>query len=223
VKIVFHDVNGFASKADPKLVKEVDDVLRAMPLQVKLSDQANRTDRLIFSPVASNAHIGKALTARGWTAAIPFPDTHQALGIGGDYGKGGILLEAQFSNYPFLLNNVVRTNVLYNAQLPLAMMGPIEAAIIVTKGKLFDAANSTLYYEQAVQHVEFMVKGNSVQVPLRLIGLMADRGIPQRARLVEYHAKRYSRTLIKSAEVLVQVGSPGQIRERERITLLKPK
>ncbi len=190
-----------------------------MPLHVKLSDQANRKDRLIFSPVATNAHIAGALRARGWTEKVPFPEEFQALGLDGDLGKDGLLLEAQFSNYPFFLNNVVRTNVLYNAGVELVGLGRIRAAIIVTKAKLFEASNSTLYYEQAAKQLQFMVRGNSVQVPLRVIGLTVERGVAQPARLVEYHAKRYSRTLINSRDVMCCVGSRDLVRERERITV----
>ncbi len=66
MKLVITDANDFETHAAPELVRDVEQVLAAMPLHVKLSDQANHTDRLIFSPVGANAYIGEQLRARGW-------------------------------------------------------------------------------------------------------------------------------------------------------------
>jgi len=220
VKIQVYDVNDFEKHADPKLIKEVEGVVAAMPLLVKYSDQANRQDRLIFSPVATNIAIGEELVARKWGKQIVIPKAYQALGKDVDFGKDGLLVEVQLSNYPFFLNNVVRTNVLYNEGVDLPGMGKIRAAVVITKGKLFEASNSTLYYEQAVNQIEFMVRGNSVQVPLRIIGLTAERGKPEAACVVEYHAKRYSRTIVKRTNVVCQIGGNGAVRQRERIVIV---
>lgn len=218
MKLEFYDVNDFKKNANKAAVAGVMDVLRSLPLHVKRSDQHGKKDHLIFDPVGANAAIDTALVSLGWKPKIPIPEGSQALGTDIDFGKSGVLVEAQFSNYPFFINNVMRTNALYQAGIPLPPMGVIDAAIIITKAKLFEASNSTLYAEQAFDQLKFLEK--AISVPLRVIGLFAERCTPLDAVLTQYHAARYSRTVVEKKEVQCVVGKPGRIMERERITLI---
>jgi len=214
MKVSTFDLNDFEKAADPLLVGEVMSVLSAMPLYVKKSDQAGKQGRLIFDPVGANAHLEKKLIRRKWASKVPIPKAQQALGTDVDFGKSGHLVEVQFSNYPFFLNNVNRTNVLFANKTELDGMGRIVAAIIVTKAKLFEASNSTLYYEQAMEQTRFLVGGKTVAVPLRVIGLMADRGTTISSILTHYHTPRYSRTVVHQDRIQVQVGDEDSHLER---------
>lgn len=220
MRLTVHDTEDFTTAIDPNLVEEVMGVLAGLPLYVKQSDQKGKQDRLIFDPVGTNAAIASALSARGWTPKIPIPDGWQALGIDIDFGKNGLLVEAQFSNYPFLLNNVIRTNVLHESGVDLESMGAIKAAIIITKCKLIEASNSTLYTEQAVEQLRFLEKGNTLDVPVRIVGLSVERGEAIDAVVTAYHAKRYSRTPVSTKRVKCRLGGKGVTRERERIVVI---
>ena len=80
-------------------------------------------------------------------AGIPIPAEYDFLGTGIDFGSQGMLIEVQFSNYPFLLNNTVRSELFWQAKIPLAHKHT-EVVVIITKAHMFPASNSTLYYEQ---------------------------------------------------------------------------
>lgn len=221
MKTATFDLNNFVETADPSLVDEVMKVVSAAPLHVKASDQAGKQGRLIFDPVGSNEYFKNELVLRKWSSRVPIPNAQQALGIDVDFGKGSHLLEVQFSNYPFFLNNIIRTNVLFTTGTVLKTMGAIRAAVIITKAKLFEASNSTLYYEQAVEQAQFLVAGKTVTVPLRLIGLMADRDSIVDAVLTHYHAPRYSRTVVQQEQIKIRVGGDKSIRQLERPLLTR--
>ena len=135
-----------------------------------------------------------ALQERGWTTRIPIPAQHSALGTDVDYGIHGVLGEGQFSNYPFLLNNVMRTNVFHQKQVLFSHVGRVAASIIVTKVRALPASNSTLYYEQACKQMEFMREAGVLTVPTRLVGLGAEIGRPLEA-VFSVYAARQSRTV----------------------------
>src|ERR1019366_6843692 len=61
----------------------------------------------------------------------------------------GLLGEAQFSNYPFFLNNIVRSSLLAMAKVKLEGQHTVRVVVVVAKARMFPSANSTLYYEQA--------------------------------------------------------------------------
>ncbi|MEH2284834.1 MAG: hypothetical protein V7K90_26540 [Nostoc sp.] len=56
------------------------------------------------------------------------------------------------SNYPFLLNNTLRSELFFKAKTEFVGY-PTNLVIIVTKALMFPASNSTLYYEQAVNQL----------------------------------------------------------------------
>ncbi len=86
-----------------------------------------------------------------------------------------MIAEGQFSNYPFFFNNVFRTHVFYKSGIEFPAIGALKGAVIITKARLFPASNSTLYYEQALKQMNFLIKvgvphrGNSGR-GIRLIG-----------------------------------------------------
>jgi hypothetical protein len=173
--------------------KELADILQKLPLCLKPSDQAGKQGEPIFDPVATNAFIQKMLNeTKGWGTGIPIPEQYRFLGLDIDAGKNGVLVEVQFSNYPFLLNNMLRAEMFFQGKLNVGGRAT-GVAIMVTKGLMFPASNSTLYYEQAQKQLEALAK-TVFRVPLRLVGLMSpvEDGVPA---LWTTAGARYSRDL----------------------------
>jgi len=127
-----------------------------------------------------------------------------------------MLVEIQFSNYPFLLNNTVRSELFYKAKTPLAGK-PIELAVIVTKARMFPASNSTLYYEQATKQLTALAENRVFDVPIRLVGLFSPESGVVPAQYTNYSASRYSRTVVKRVEMQCQI--TGGRTDRSRCTL----
>lgn len=174
---------------------ELAGVLSAMPLHLKASDQAGKQGQAIFDPVGTNEHIAQALTApsHGWQAGIPIPGQFSFLGTDIDFGKNGVVVEVQFSNYPFLLNNTIRSELFFRAGT-VFHQSPTRLIIIVTKAGMFPSSNSTLYYEQAVNQLAALAAHNVFTVPIRLVGLFEPQGAIS-ATWTDYSAARYSRTV----------------------------
>jgi len=167
--------------------------VKSMPLHFKASDQARKQGQPIFDPVGTNEYIKAALAPHGWRRLL-IPAEFSFLGIDVDFGKNGVLAEAQFSNYPFLLNNTIRSELFYKSKIALAGAS-IKLAIIITKAHMFPASNSTLYYEQAVHQLASLAKYKVFDVPIRLVGLFVDRTGIIPAVWTGYTATRYSRTV----------------------------
>lgn len=216
MKIEKKDYNNFPMNTDPSLVAEIENCLTELPLFVKFSDQKGKKGNLVFSPVATNSYLEGKLHPQGWSK-IPVPKDYNALGIDIDFGKKNLLVEAQFSNYPFFANNTLRATILFNAQQPLPPMGKANSAIIITKCKLFESANSTLYYEQAIKQMDLFQQYSPINLPLRIIGLTADRGVDQNASLVTFESERYSRSVSKKEDIICRVGTQESLREIEKI------
>src|SRR5438105_3667740 len=112
MNLMLTDYNGSDALVQGEFAKEwgeLQAVLTNMPLFLKASDQAGKQGSPIFDPVATNAYVRKALRDEsGWQTGIPIPQEYEFLGIDIDGGKNGVMLEVQFSNYPFLLNNMLR-------------------------------------------------------------------------------------------------------------------
>ena len=199
----FTDYNGSEAQIwsyHKKAWCELASVIDAVPLHLKSSDQAGIQGNAIFDPVGTNNYFKEALSEKGWLSNIPIPKQFSFLGTNVDFGKDGTLLEVQFSNYPFLLNNTIRSELFYKAELPLASKST-ELAIIVTKAHMFPASNSTLYYEQAVKQLNELVQYNVFDVPIRLVGLFFPIGKPRDAVFTEYKSPRYSRTVVDRKNV----------------------
>tara|TARA_R110000744_G_C19366200_1_gene561934 strand:+ start:2353 stop:3024 length:672 start_codon:yes stop_codon:yes gene_type:complete len=153
----------------------LDAVLSQMPLHIKESQQRGIEGSLIFDPVGTNAYIKKALENHSWGTNTPIPSDYQNLGTDVDFTQSGILVEVQFSNYPFVANNAVRTEILRKAKQPVGGH-QIDGLVIVTKAHMFPASNSTLYYEQAVSIISQMDEHGVLDVPIRVVGLFEDPG-----------------------------------------------
>ncbi|MBF0675114.1 hypothetical protein [Pseudomonas sp.] len=172
---------------------ELERVLTAMPLHLKASDQAGKQGAPIFDPVGTNQHIADGLVPLGWQEKIAIPAAFKFLGTDVDFGKNGVVVEVQFSNYPFLLNNTQRSDLFYRAQT-VFHGAPTGLVIIVTKAGMFPSSNSTLYYEQALNQLTALAQHAAFTVPIRLVGLFEPVGGVQ-ATWTDYSAARYSRTV----------------------------
>jgi hypothetical protein len=188
--------------------KELENALKKLPLCLKPSDQAGKQGDPIFDPVATNAFIRDMLNkTQGWMTGIPIPEKYRFLGLDIDAGKNGVLVEVQFSNYPFLLNNMLRAEMFFQGKLAVGSRAT-NVAVMVTKGLMFPASNSTLYYEQAQKQLEALAK-TVFDVPLRLIGLMSPvkDGVPA---VWTTAGARYSRDLSGQRKVLCDIkGTAG--------------
>jgi hypothetical protein len=187
-----------------------------MPLFLKASDQKGKQGKPIFDPIGSNEHIKTALTAAplNWTK-IEIPEDQAFLGQDVDYGKNGTLVEAQFSNYPFLLNNVIRSQLFFQGKLKLGGLN-VTDVVIITKARMFPASNSTLYFEQAKQQLTAMMKLKLFTVPVRLVGVFDAEDGAITATWTKYVNPRYSRTVLIRQAVTVNV---SRRREGDRCTL----
>ena len=202
MNVIFTDFCGFMLCGKDDEWHQMERVLRDVPTCVKESDQAGKIGSLIFDPVGTNEAIKSALHALGWGTNIPIPREHSVLGTDVDYGINGVLAEGQFSNYPFFLNNVFRTNFFHKKRVVFQHIGYVEASIIITKVHAFPASNSTLYYEQALGQMNFMLGAEALNTPTRLVGLTVDTGTPFSAAFTTYTARRYSRTVV--AQEIIQ-------------------
>ncbi len=165
----------------PRQWEAIASVLQDMSLHLKPSQQKGIEGTPIFDPVGTNAFMGERLCPRDGWQKVTIPKEYSFLGKDVDFGKDGLLLEVQFSNYPFLLNNTMRAEILHKARATLGGQ-PVTAAVIVTKAKMFPASNSTLYYEQAREQLESLRRLEVFNVPIRLVGLFAPTGEDIRIR-----------------------------------------
>jgi hypothetical protein len=219
MNLAVRDYNGadrIFSKASRKEWTQLEAVLAELPLCLKPSDQAGRQGSPIFDPVATNAFIRDRLRERfGWKTNIPISSEYRFLGLDVDAGKNGVMLEVQFSNYPFLLNNMLRGELFYKGRFSIGEQAT-SVALIVTKGGMFPASNSTLYYEQASQQLDALAKNKVFTVPLRLVGLMG----PQKGNIKALWTEagvRYSRDLSSQRNVVCEIQPGGGLRCRIQI------
>lgn len=221
--IEYEDFNGAARFLEREYAAEwsdIFDVLISMPLHVKASDQAGIQGQAIFDPVGTNAFIKDGLGSHGWSSNHAIPAEFSFLGTDIDYAKRGLLLEAQFSNYPFLLNNVVRSE-LFSKSGVVFDGNPVEVVVIVTKGHMFPASNSTLYYEQAVDQLRELAKHDVFDAPIRVVGLKERVAQDVNARWTEYDATRYSRKVVSQTTCLCRVEHGRMSSSRCKLTIVR--
>lgn len=190
--------------------EEVEAALRGMPLHLKASDQRGKQGSLIFDPVGTNAYIKASLSPHGWQGTSIAPE-YNFLGIDVDFAKSGVILEAQFSNYPFLLNNLLRSELFFRERVPFAG-APLTVAIIVVKAAMFPASNSTLYYEQALNQLNGLGKFKLFSVPLRLVGLFSPIRKSVEVTFTKYSAARYARKVSEHSSIVCDISSGGGAR-----------
>jgi hypothetical protein len=198
---------------------ELLNVLKEMPLHVKASDQAGIQGSLIFDPVGTNEHIKREMLKLGWGANIPIPEKYNFLGTDVDFLKSSFLVEAQFSNYPFLLNNTVRSELFFKARTQLGK-STVAAVVIITKAHMLPASNSTLYYEQARNQLTELAGHNVFDVPMRLVGLFENAGETINAVVTEYTSSRYSRTVATRERKQCAIVCPRTARGRCSLRLV---
>lgn len=165
-----------------------------MPLHIKASDQVGIQGNPIFDPVGTNEYIKTALVKLGWHPNILIPAAYRFLGRDVDFGKAGVLVEIQFSNYPFLLNNTLRSELFFKARTQFVGQ-PTKLLVLIAKAQMFPASNSTLYYEQAVNQLTALIQNNVFDVPIRLVGLFEQQDTAVSVVWTVYSSTRYSRTI----------------------------
>lgn len=112
----FNNATNLINSSHQQLWSELSQVLQMSPLFLKPSAQASTQGNAIFDPIATNNFLFNQLIQRGWGAAYPMPPQFSFLGKGIDFTKNSTLVEVQFSNYPFLVNNVLRAEILFKSQ-----------------------------------------------------------------------------------------------------------
>lgn len=220
----FTDYNGATGLFAGQYQAEWHDVelaIQQTPLHLKASDQAGLVGNAIFDPVGNNYALRAALVARGWSSGVPIPAAFDFLGTDVDFVKNGVLGEVQFSNYPFLLNNVVRSELFSKGKLQLAGH-QVGAVLIITKAHMFPASNSTLYYEQARKQLNELAKHSVLASPVRLVGLFETPGAQVSAMWTDYHASRYSRTVVARTPIQCNVANPRKAGSRCGVQIIRP-
>lgn len=136
-----------------------------------------------------------------------------------DFFHDGLLVEAQFSNYPFFLNNVVRSALLAKSGIQLS--GPrVRVVVIVTKARLFPSSNSTLYYEQAVNQLDAFTRHGVFDIPIRVVGLFETPGSEVSA-VWRQSPRRYSRDLSSLQNVVCHLSDQKRPNSICKITIVR--
>lgn len=187
---------------------DIQSVIANMPLHLKSSDQRGKQGAPIFDAVGTNQYFLNNLTGLGWKPKIALPSAFNFLGTDIDFGKNGVVLEVQFSNYPFLLNNTMRSELFFKAGVVFDVK-PTSLVIIVTKVGAFPASNSTLYYEQAESQLDSFMQHNVFSVPIRLVGLDESPGVVN-STFTTYQDPRYSRTVVSQVIQPVNIAQGGR-------------
>lgn len=190
----YNNAGDILSKKFVNECQEINSVLSGMPLYLKYSQQDKKADDLIFDPVGNNDYIKQKLIGFQWKANVNIPKEFKMWGKDIDFSKSGVLVEVQFSNYPFLLNNLVRSQLFYKAK-SLFTIEPVQVAVLITKLGILPSSNSTLYYEQAIEQIDSLFSYNIFDVPLRIIGIGIERSQEYPTVFSEYQG-RTSRQLI---------------------------
>lgn len=184
---------------------QLEAVIGSVPPQLQPSDQRERLGAPIFDPKATNALLTARAAAYGWDK-VPVPSELRPFGSDWDAGKGPVLAEWQFSNYPFLWNNIIRTEAIFQSEAMLPQLGHrVEAMVVVTKSGAFPSSNSTLYFEQAHAQIDTVTALGVFNVPIRLVGIT----IPSDAASLEVdwnqYPERYGRQVATTERVVMSV------------------
>lgn len=150
---------------------DLESIISTLIPQLQPSDQSGKIGIPIFDPKATNALLTKKSSAAGWQK-VPVPPDLRSFGLDWDAGRSRVLAEWQFSNYPFLWNNIIRSEAVFKSPHYLSHLGGAGALVIVTKSGSWPASNSTLYYEQARAQIETVTQLGVFDIPIRLVGLM---------------------------------------------------
>lgn len=202
MKFQITDYNGsddlFGNKLKPEWI-EIYKSLVDTKIHLKASDQKGLVGNPIFDPVGTNHALKIAFISKGWKDNLPIPSEFKFLGTDIDFEKKGIIVEVQFSNYPFLLNNMFRSELFYKAGT-VFHAEKSNSLIIITKAGKFPSSNSTLYYEQAKKQLDSYNKYQLFQLPTRLVGLFPKSGENNQVVWTKYDNPRYSRTIEEQSD-----------------------
>lgn len=205
--LLFTDFNGadayYGGPGAPEW-SEIESIIRRMPLFVQGSQQKGKTGRAIFDPKATNEFLNAEAAALGWRA-IPVPRELTEFGKDWDAGKGATLAEWQFSNYPFLWNNIIRSEAVFKSGMRLPGLEVIKGLVVVTKSGRFPSSNSTLYFEQALAQISGLAKIGSLSIPIRLVGLTLLDGTESAEVIWSEYPGRYSRSALRRGNQKMQV------------------
>jgi hypothetical protein len=201
----YNNPDAILAKTHAREWAQVLNTIKKMPLHLKASDQGGRQGSLIFDPVGTNAHLKESLGVSGWRATRIAPE-YAFLGLDVDFAKSGVVLEAQFSNYPFLLNNLIRSEMFFREKVSFDG-ATMSVVVILVKAAMFPASNSTLYYEQALKQLNGLAKFKLFTVPVRLIGLFSPIKKSVDAVFTTYDAARYSRTVGETTNIKCDITS----------------
>jgi hypothetical protein len=198
MKILLKDFNNAHQLCEESCKPQWDDllyILTGMPLHLKASDQAGIQGQGIFDPVGTNEYLKQKLSLiSGWNPNVPIPKEYNFLGKDVDFTNGASLVEVQFSNYPFLLNNLIRSQLFINGNVCFNGF-TISMLTIITKSNSIPSSNSTLYFEQAVSQINALVKAEVCKIPVRVIGLTEDANTECKSIWTDYKSARYSRII----------------------------
>lgn len=192
----FNDADAYYAGEGAQEWADIEGIIRRLPLCFQGSLQAGIGGSPIFDPKATNAFLTSQALALGWRS-IPLPTDLREFGNDWDAGKGATLAEWQFSNYPFLWNDVVRAEAVYKGQIRLENLAPIKALIVVTKSGVFPSSNSSLYFEQAKAQLSGATKFKTFSIPVRLVGLTIPPETESVAITWSEYGGRTSRTVIR--------------------------
>lgn len=212
------DYNGAAeyfSEDGSERWAEIEWVLHSMRPQLQASDQAGKVGVPIFDPKGTNAQLTARAHEVGWDKVV-VPADLRSFGKDWDAGKGSVLAEWQFSNYPFLWNNIIRSEAVFQSGLHLPpLTSTVDALIIVAKSGSFPASNSTLYAEQAVAQIDTVTTLGVFEIPIRLVGLMLPEGVDAFDGDWNEYDARYGRDGTHTpVEFSIAWGRPGQYGNR---------
>ena len=187
---------------------EIDAALAAVTLHLKGSGQRDKLGKPVWDAVGNNQAIHKefANLNRGWHPHPAISPQHAFFGKHIDFIKSGVAVEVQFSNYPFLLNNVLRCEFFFKHTITLGG-SLVEAVVIVTKAWMFDAPNSSLYYERALEQLDALEKDKIFQVPLRLVALCESYGAKVPVVWETYPAARSRKAISRKTTANIKAGS----------------
>lgn len=216
----FNGANIYFSGPGAAHWSEIQECLDDLVPQFQPSDQAQKKGTLIFDPKQTNAILTKEAADRGWNK-VPVPNDLNYFGHDWDAGKESILVEWQFSNYPFLWNNIIRSEAVFDSGriVPPLTRKP-EALIIVTKSGSMPASNSTLYFEQAKSQIDAVTGLNVFDIPIRLAGLTVRENRTSLEIDFNTYEDRYSRSPINTDRTSKTISwKPNKSRTYKKLSL----
>jgi hypothetical protein len=166
----FNDAGAYFAGRGAAEWADLEVCIESLPLYLQPSGQRAKVGQPIFDPKATNAYLTNESHGRGWRK-VPVPAGLTEFGTDWDAGKHETLAEWQFSNYPFLWNNVIRSEAVFKGETRLQGMMPIAALVVVTKSGMLPASNSTLYFEQARAQLNAVTTFGAFDLPIRLVVL----------------------------------------------------